>query len=131
MSDFKLITEKNMGSLSPRHHKKFKRIEATREELIAALQQLDVDQDALYEKIVAKLSIDVTGPYRGLRIDDDGSAHAIYCPCASCQAQLNNMTATEATEAMLARGFIHGTLAPAVRAQAAAVDKARGKPYIH
>lgn len=133
MSDdtFTLITQKQMGVMSPKHAKALDRIDERRAELELELASLDEQQEAIILKTVQRLKIDTDGPFRGIRVAEDRTVHAQYCACPNCQAQLNNTTVTEATRIMLERGFVHPENAREMLQRAAAVDKQRGPPIIH
>lgn len=128
---FKLVTQKLMGKMKPTHRKELARIESRRAELVTELEALDTEQTALIQKTTEQMKIDMEGPFRGLHLDDDGGVHALYCPCAVCQADLNNTTVMEATQIMIERGFIHADQAATMLQRAETVDKQQGTPYVH
>lgn len=128
---FKLVTQKLMGKMKPTHRKELARIESRRTELMAELEALETAQHSIVEKTTSHLKIDTDGPFRGLHLDDDGGVHALYCPCAVCQADLNNTTVLEATQIMIERGFIHAEQAPMMLAKAQEMDKQSGSPLVH
>ena len=128
---FKLVTQKLMGKMKPTHRKELSRIESRRAELVIELEALDTEQQSIIEKTTEHLQIDMEGPFRGLHLDDDGGVHALYCPCAVCQADLNNTTVVEATQIMIERGFIHPEQAEVMLQRAEVMDKQHGTPYSH
>lgn len=128
---FKLVSQKLMGKMRPKHRQALTRIETRRAELVTELEALDAEQQTIIEKTTELLKIDMEGPFRGLHLDDDGGVHALYCTCAPCQADLNNTTVLEATRIMIERGFIHPEQAASMLARAEAMDKQSGTPYVH
>lgn len=128
---FKLVTQKLMGQMKPMHRKKLARIESRRAKLVTELEALDTEQQGIIEKTTEHLKIDMEGPFRGLHLDDDGGVHALYCPCAVCQADLNNTTVVEATQIMIERGFIHADQADMMMQRAEVMDKNNGTPYVN
>lgn len=131
MSTFTIIPRKHMGTLKPIMRRTLKRIELRRNKLTEELQQLDLAEQAALVQTAEELQIDTDGPFRGIHVEDDGSVHALYCTCAKCQADLNNVSVTEAVEAMIERGFIHPERAAHERQQAAVIDRQRGSPMVH
>ena len=128
---FKLVAQKLMGKMRPKHRQALTRIETRRAELVTELEALDAEQGDIIAKTTEHLKIDMEGPFRGLHLDDDGGVHALYCTCAPCQADLNNTTVLEATQIMIERGFIHADQAAAMLQRAEAMDKQTGTPYVH
>ena len=129
---FKLVTQKNMGKMKPAHRKELARIETRRAELVQELEVLQTTYQRIVDKTTDRLQIATGGPFRGLRLDaGDGSVHALYCPCAVCQADLNNTTVTEATQIMIERGFIHPEQAVLMLQRAEAMDRQICTPYVH
>lgn len=131
MSNFTFIAQKYMGDVKARDRRTLLSMEKKYDKLVEQLQGLDVARADLLARVAEDLKIDTTGPFRGMSIEQDGTVHVTYCPCVTCQATLNNMSAADTAEAMLARGLIHAEQAANSRAFAAAVDVKRGKPMVH
>lgn len=128
---FKPITQKHMGTLRRSMHRELKRIEAKKIKLSQEMATLEAAEQQLLVKTIEHLRIDTEGPFRGVHIDDSGNVQALYCPCPECQAELNDVSVTEATEIMIQRGFIHPNMADHMRMHASEADKQRKDKYVH
>ena len=131
MSEFTFIAQKYMGDVKARDRRSLLAMEKKYDKLVEKLQELDAAREVLLTRVAEDLRIDMTGPFRGMSIEQDGRVHVTYCPCVTCQATLNSITAADAAEAMIARGLIHAEQAAGSRAFAAAVDVKRGKPMVN
>ncbi|MBA2706285.1 MAG: hypothetical protein H0U59_00590 [Gemmatimonadaceae bacterium] len=130
-STFKLVAQKAMGKMRPTHSRDLKRVEKRRAKLVAELEALDARQDEVVQRVIDHLQIDVTGPFRGLHLDDDGGVHALYCTCPPCQANLNSVSVEDATEALIERRFIHENEADHMRHRARLMDQQKGSVLVH
>lgn len=131
MSNFSFITQKDMGTLSPEDRKALRAMERRYERLAAKMEEAELERVSFFQSMADKLQIDTTGPFRAMAVEKTGKVRVSYCPCPSCQAQLNNVSVAEATEAMIQQGLIHADEAKESREFAASVDTKRGKPMIH
>jgi hypothetical protein len=131
MSEFTFIAQKYMGDVRPKDRRALLSMEKKYLKLVEQLQELEVAREDLLTRVAETLQIDTTGPFRGMSIEQDGKVHVTYCPCVTCQATLNNMSAADAAEEMIARGLIHAEQAAGSRAFAASVDLKRGKPMVN
>lgn len=131
MTRFKVITEKPMGSLRPTHRRVLRRIEIQREKLVEQLEALDVEQEAIVKKTIEHLQIATDNGFKGLHFAEDGVVTAIFCPCAVCQADMNNVSVAQATEEMILQGVIHDHEAPLLRQRAKEVDSKRKTVVVH
>lgn len=131
MDDFTFIAQKYMGDVKARDRRSLASMEKKYVRLMAQLQELELAREDLLTRVAEDLKIDTTGPFRGMSIEQDGKVHVTYCPCVTCQATLNNISAADAAEAMISRGLIHAEQAAGSRAFAAAVDVKRGKPMVN
>lgn len=131
INTFEVVTQKQMGTVRPRQHKKLKQLEARRQALELELTAVIEASDAVLEKATKKLKIDTDGPFRGLHLSEDGTLTVMYCPCVICQANVNNVTVTEAATIMLSRGLLPNEDPAQLMKRAAAVDKGKKAPYVH
>lgn len=128
---FKYITKKHMGRMEPTYRRELDLLEKRREEVLAELEHMEARQAEILVATAEHLKIDTDGPFRGLHLEDNGDVHALYCSCAVCQADLNNVTVTEATQIMIERGFIHEEQAAVMLHQAREADKKFGSTIVH
>jgi hypothetical protein len=103
---FRVIREKVVGSVTRRERWRLKFIARTSgwcEQVLDWLQEQGREE---YESVLKRNKVDIGGPFRGARIDDNGELLAHYCDCVRCQSEVHGLSLEETVRGMEEAGLL-------------------------